>query len=210
MSLTTARAGRSGSSNGPREAAAAWRGGVWGAVAVACVMAPGTAFAQPGTVDFTISGTSTIRGWTCTAKGTVQTTPGAAGALAAPGFPTGVQRATVTVPHKAFACPNPEMLEHLHQAMQSDKFSEIVFTLEKYEAMGSQFQASGQMKILAATQPFSVPIALTATPAGVEVSGNTRLDMTTYGVTPPTVMLGMLRVGPQIRIEFKGLVPAAK
>ena len=30
--------------------------------------------------------------------------------------------------------------------------------------------------------------------------------MTTYGVEPPVVMLGMLKVGPQIRIEFKGLV----
>lgn len=177
---------------------------------MACVVAPITAWAQPGTVDFTISGTSTIRGWTCTAKGTVATTPGAAGAAAAPGFPTGVHRATLTVPHKAFACPNAEMLEHLHQAMQSDKFSEIVFTLEKYEAMGSQWQATGPMKILAATNPITVPLTLTPAPGGVEVSGSTRLDMTAYGVTPPTVMLGMMRVAPQIRIEFKGIVPAQK
>jgi hypothetical protein len=30
--------------------------------------------------------------------------------------------------------------------------------------------------------------------------------MTTYGVEPPVVMLGMLKVGPQIRIEFKGVL----
>lgn len=177
---------------------------------VAVLMAPATAMAQPGSVDFTISGTSTIRGWTCTAKGTVQTTPGTAGAVAAPGFPAGVQRATLTVPHKSFACPNAEMLEHLHESMQSDKFSEIVFTLEKYEAMGAQWQASGPMKILAATHPVTVPLTLTPAAGGVEVAGSTRLDMTAYGVTPPTVMLGMMRVAPQIRIEFKGVVPAAK
>jgi hypothetical protein len=30
--------------------------------------------------------------------------------------------------------------------------------------------------------------------------------MTDYGVEPPTVMLGMLRVRPQITIEFSGSV----
>jgi len=47
---------------------------------------------------------------------------------------------------------------------------------------------------------------VTASGAGVALEGNTRLDMTTYGVEPPVVMLGMLKVGPQIRIEFKGVV----
>lgn len=192
-----------------RTAGAASRAGST-VLVLAALLVPDAALAQPGSVDFTISGTSTIRGWTCNAKGTVVTTPGTVGAVAAPGFPSGVQRATVTVPHKAFTCPNPEMLEHLNQAMQSDKFSEIVFTLEKYEAMGSQWQASGQMKILASTQSVTVPLTLTPAAGGVEVAGSTRLDMTTYGVTPPTVMLGMLKVGPQIRIEFKGVVPAGK
>jgi hypothetical protein len=38
----------------------------------------------------------------------------------------------------------------------------------------------------------------------VEVEGNTRLDMMKFGIEPPVVMLGLLKVGPQIRIEFKG------
>ena len=40
----------------------------------------------------------------------------------------------------------------------------------------------------------------------VQVEGSTRLDMTKFGVEPPVVMLGLLTVGPQIRIEFKGVV----
>ena len=30
--------------------------------------------------------------------------------------------------------------------------------------------------------------------------------MTAYGVEPPVVMLGLLRVRPQIRIQFEGIV----
>ena len=40
----------------------------------------------------------------------------------------------------------------------------------------------------------------------MQIEGDTRLDMTKFGVEPPVVMLGMLKVGPQIRIELKGLV----
>jgi polyisoprenoid-binding protein YceI len=165
---------------------------------------PGLAAAQ-STVDFTISGTSTVRNWTCTAQGTVAVTPATAG-TAAPGFATGVQAATVTVPLKAFRCPNDEMTQHLNEAMHADKFPEIVYRLEKYEMAGSQAQASGTMTITGVSQPVSVPVTLTPSGTGVQIEGNTRLEFAAFKLEPPTVFLGMLKVGPQIRIAFKGVV----
>lgn len=165
-----------------------------------------SAAAQQPNVDFNVSGTSTIRGWTCSAKGIIAVTPGAGSSQAVPGFASGVQTATVTVPVKAFVCPNEEMTQHLLEAMKADKFSEIVYRLERYEMAGAQAHATGTMTITGVTQPVSFPVALKASAQGVQVEGNTRLDMTKFGVEPPTVMLGMLKVGPQIRIEFKGLV----
>jgi polyisoprenoid-binding protein YceI len=164
------------------------------------------AAAQQPNVDFNVSGTSTIRGWTCSARGVIAVTPAKGGAAAVPGFASGVQTATVTVPVKAFKCPNDEMTQHLLEAMKADKFPEIVYRLEKYDIAGAQAQATGTMTITGTSQPIAFPIALKAAGQGVQVEGNTRLDMTKYGVEPPVVMLGMLKVGPQIRIEFKGLV----
>lgn len=166
----------------------------------------GPASAQQPNVEFTISGTSTVRGWTCSASGVMAVTPGGGSSKPAPGFPNGVQAATATVPVKAFKCPNDEMTGHLMEAMKADKFSEIVYRLEKYEVAGSQAQATGTLTVLGVTQSISLPIALSATPQGVQIQGNTRLDMTKFGVEPPVVMLGLLKVGPQIRIEFKGLL----
>ena len=133
-------------------------------------------------------------------------TPGTGSSKPAPGFANGVQVATVTVPVKAFRCPNDEMTQHLLEAMKADKFSEIVYRLEKYDVAGGQAQATGTLTITGVTQPITVPIALKASDQGVQIEGNTRLDMTKFGVDPPVVMLGLLKVGPQIRIEFKGLV----
>jgi polyisoprenoid-binding protein YceI len=173
--------------------------------ALVVVRAPSASAQQPN-IDFKVSGTSTVRGWTCSASGVTAVTQGTGSSQPAPGFATGVQTATVTIPLKTFKCPNEEMTQHLLETMKADKFPEIVYRLERYEATGGQIQATGTMTITGVTQPIRFPVALKESAQGVQVEGNTSLDMTKYGVQPPVVMLGMLKVGPQIRIEFKGLV----
>lgn len=162
------------------------------------------AAAQESTVEFTVSGTSTVRGWTCAVRGTPEVTPGSS--TPAPGFDAGVQSATLTVQVADFECPDEEMTEHLFESMKPDEFAEITFELESYEASGAGAQASGALTIHDVTMPVSFPISLTPSGAGVEIAGEVRLDMTEYGVEPPVVMLGLLRVRPDIRIEFSGLV----
>jgi polyisoprenoid-binding protein YceI len=134
----------------------------------------------------------------------VTVTPGKGAAV--PGFAKGVETATVTVPLKAFICPNDEMRQHLLEAMKAEKFPEIVYRLEKYEVSPAAIQAIGAMTITGVTQPLSFPVALKPSPQGVQIEGNTRLEFKTFNLDPPVVFLGMLKVGPQIRIEFKGIV----
>lgn len=176
------------------------------AVIAVCAASHATGAAAQSTIDFTVTGTSTVRGWTCAAQGVMALTGGSASSAPVPGIDGGIPTATVTVPLKAFKCPNDEMTEHLNQAMKSDKFSEISFKLEKYELAAGKGQASGSMTIVGNTQPIVVPVTLRPAAGGVEIEGDTRLDMTKYGVEPPVVMLGLMKVGPQIRIQFKGKV----
>jgi hypothetical protein len=167
--------------------------------------------AQPGAppqpnVDFSVSGTSTVRSWTCTVKGVLKVTPGA-GSPPVPGLTGGVQAATLTVPVRAFKCPNDEMTQHLLEAMKPEQHSEITYRMERYVVSGRQGEATGAVTINGVTAPLSVPLTLEESAQGLQVAGTTRLDMTKFGVAPPVVMLGLLKVGPQIRIEFKGVVP---
>ena len=164
-----------------------------------------SAAAQQTNVEFNVSGTSTVRSWTCTVKGVLAVTPGS-GALAAPGFPNGVQTATLTVPVISFTCPEQEMRQHLMDVMKPDKFPTIVYRLEKYDVSGARAQTKGTITIGGVTAPAEFSIALKTSPEGVQIDGNTRIDMTKFGIDPPVVMLGLLKVGPQVRIEFKGVV----
>lgn len=174
------------------------------AVAVGLALLAGSGAAAQSAVEFTVSGTSTVRGWTCSVDGTAEVTPGSSTPV--PGFDAGVQSATLTVPVADFDCPDEEMTEHLFEAMKPEEFAEITFQLESYEASGGGAQASGALTIQAVTQAVTFPIALTPSGAGVEIAGEVRLDMTEYGVEPPVVMLGLMRVRPDIRIEFSGVV----
>lgn len=162
--------------------------------------------AQQSSIDFSVSGTSTIRGWTCTVAGVVDLTPGNGSIQAVPYFADGVQAATLRVPVNAFECPVEEMTEQLLEAMKADQFSEIVFRLEGYRVSDGQAEATGTITITDVTAPISVPIALEASGESLEIEGTTRLDMTDFGVEPPVLMFGGLQVRPQIRIGFQGVL----
>lgn len=177
---------------------------VTAAAAVLPLLSGSPAAAQTSRVDFTVSGTSTVRGWTCTVSGTARVTPGSS--TPAPGFAAGVQAAALTVPVGGFECPDETMTEHLLDAMKPDEFAEITFRLDGYEAAGGGAEARGALTIQGVSRPVSFPVALTPSAAGVEVAGELRLDMTEYGVEPPVVLLGLLRVAPEIRIQFEGRV----
>ncbi len=157
-----------------------------------------------GSVDFTVSGTSTVRGWTCEVTGSAEVTAGSGAAVR--GLADGVQAATLTVPVGDFVCPDEEMTEHLLEALRPDEFPEITFRLVRYEASGQGAATTGTLTILDATRGVSFPLSLTPSGSGVRIAGEVALDMTAYGVEPPVVMLGLMRVRPQIRIQFSGMI----
>ena len=162
------------------------------------------ASAQRSSVDFTVSGTSTVRGWTCSVTGSARVTAGSSTPVR--GLADGVQAATLTVPVEEFDCPDEEMIEHLLEALRVDEFPEITFRLEGYEANGQGAVTTGTLTMLDATEDVSFPLSLTPSGSGVQIDGELALDMTTYGVEPPVVMLGLLRVRPRIRIQFSGII----
>ena len=174
-----------------------------GIVGMALLQA-GPASAQRSSVDFTVSGTSTVRGWTCSVTGSARVTVGSSTPVR--GLDGGVQTATLSVPVDDFICPDEEMREHLLEAMRADEFPEITFRLEGYEANSQGTVNTGTLTILDATEEVSFPLSLTPSGSGVQIEGELALDMTTYGVEPPVVMLGLLRVRPRIRIQFSGII----
>lgn len=155
--------------------------------------------AQQGAVaEFTISGTSTVRNWSCPATGTVKILPGKT-AAAVPGFPNGIQTVTIAVPVTAIACEDKTMVEHVIDTLKANEFPEMVYTITGYTlAAGDTINATGTLKIFTVAKPLNLEMRL----RNNRVSGDTTIDLTEWTVVPPVIFQGLLKVGKDVRIRF--------
>ncbi len=163
--------------------------------------------AQSARAQFEVSGTSTVRGWSCPVEGAMEASPGQA-SDPLPGFPSGLQSVTVTVQVQEFECPEEQMNEHLLEAMEAPEHPEIVFELQEYSVTDDTAEASGSITIHGVTKPITLEIALVKSADGVRGVGQTEVDMTEFGVTPPSVWLGLLNVGEVVTIDFDAPLPS--
>ena len=127
-----------------------------------------------------------------------------------PGFPNGVSAVTVTVQVQEFECPEEEMNEHLQEAMEASAHPEIVVELQEYSLADGTAEASGTITIHGVTRPIALEIELVDSPDGVRGVGEAEIDMTEFGVTPPSVFLGLMNVGEVVTIEFDALLPSSE
>jgi hypothetical protein len=166
--------------------------------------------AQPAAQDvaphFTISGTSTVRAWSCPAQGVSKITPGKS-SPPVPVFPHCVQTVAVTVAVKAIECEDKEMNDHLREALKEKLYPAIVYQLEQYTLTGNNAaKTTGKLTITGVTRPVSFEVKLSPSPQGVRAVGETSIDMTQFKVTPPDLWLGMLKVGKDVRVRFDAVL----
>ncbi|MBZ5559986.1 MAG: YceI family protein [Acidobacteriia bacterium] len=154
------------------------------------------------TATVTISGTSTVRNWSCPVEAAVKVTPGKPGA-AVPGFPDGLQMVAFTVPVKAIECDNDTMNDHLRTALKEKTYPQIAYKMKQYTMAGNNAaKVDGQLTIAGVTRPVSFDVRLTPSANGIRSQGETNIDMTQFAVTPPKVFLGQLVVGKMVRVKF--------
>jgi hypothetical protein len=164
---------------------------------------PATAADSDGTVR--VEGTATIYGdWSCEGRATVNATSGKA-LEPVPGFPGGVQTTMVTVSVHAIECGDNTMNKHLRKALKEKDHPEIQFQTDKYtlENDGGAVKAFGELTIAGVSNPVELDAELTALPdGGVRIVGKVDIRMKEYGVKPPSLLFGTLKVRQDVTIEF--------
>ena len=165
--------------------------------------------AQSARAQYEVSGTSTVRGWSCPVEGAMEATPGQS-LDPLPGFPSGLNSVKVTVQVYEFECPEEEMNEHLQEAMEASEYPEIIFKLQQYSMAGETAKASGTITIHGVTKSIRFEIELVESSGGVRGVGQTKINITEFGVTPPSVWLGLLNVGEVVTIKFDAPLPSSE
>jgi polyisoprenoid-binding protein YceI len=156
-----------------------------------------------------VDGGSTVRSWSCEAGTLNAQVTGAAGAtLALSEVAQAVQAVQLVVPTARLDCDNDTMNDHMWSALNKDRHPEIRFRMESYTASPAnsgtvQLQMRGTLELHGQTHPISLAASATEAPGGaLRVTGVHEMNMTQWGVRPPRLMLGTLRVHEDVQVHF--------
>jgi polyisoprenoid-binding protein YceI len=175
--------------------------GAWVSSQVAVALTPAS------TLSF--AGTSTVKDWKCSAPVMTASIDAAASDVAAKVLAGEkvVRTVRLTIPAGKLDCKNGTMNGHMYKALNTTAQPTIVFTLSSYELTGAPTARTGTMlgtlSINGTEQAVSLPVIFEDAGNGsLRVKGEHKLQMTKYGVKPPTLMLGTMKVGDAVTVAF--------
>ena len=155
-----------------------------------------------------VTGTSTVRGYECAAGVVDATVAAGAGAEAAVlAGQKAVTAVSVTIPSAQLDCDNGTMNEHMHKALNVSQHEEIRFRLSSYEltpgAGATTARLSGTLELNGTSKEISVDANVSDAGGALKVNGTHQLLMSEYGIRPPRLMLGTLRVHDPVVVHFE-------
>ncbi|MBU3741706.1 MAG: YceI family protein [Candidatus Kapabacteria bacterium] len=101
-----------------------------------------------------------------------------------------------------------DMDEKIYEALKTDANQFITFTLSKVKSMtkkGNEYilETSGKLTIAGKSNEVDMTVKATVDANGnVTFKGEKKLLMTSFGMTPPKAMLGMIKAGDEIKLDF--------
>lgn len=157
-----------------------------------------------------VDGTSTVRDYTCkatTLQGSI------AAAVPAPALEIGsldgaIRSVDVTVPVQALECGNGTMNGHLRNALKATEHPAVHFRLSQYDVTPSgesvgTVKLVGTLSIAGEEKPVTLDASVSCEGNGqVRVKGSKEILMSEYGVKPPTLMMGTLKVKDRVVVNF--------
>ena len=156
-----------------------------------------------------IAGTSTVRAFQCQA-GAFEAKLGSAGSNAVSAILAGekaVSDVVVTVPAEKLDCRNGTMNEHMRKALKVAQFPTITFRVGSYDlvkvADGVNVTLNGTLTLGGVEKPITVNATAKPGENGtLLVSGTREVRMTEFGLKPPTLMLGTMKVDERVKVGF--------
>ncbi|WP_458627166.1 YceI family protein [Winogradskyella sp. PC D3.3] len=110
----------------------------------------------------------------------------------------------LTLPNIEFNCGGKAINKDFNKLLNTEEFPEIVLKLKEISRVKPDddvVTATIEITISNIVRSYKIPIAITNRD-DLHVSGVMPLDISDFSLTPPTKMLGMVKVSPKIEIHF--------
>jgi polyisoprenoid-binding protein YceI len=106
----------------------------------------------------------------------------------------------------------------MYKALKTDKNPVVTYEMTSSALMANSdiakgklnFQTKGRLTIAGTSKEIAMPVTLQLKGNAVEISGKTPLQMTNFGMKPPTAMLGTIKSGNDVTVEFRWIVKQKK
>jgi polyisoprenoid-binding protein YceI len=113
----------------------------------------------------------------------------------------------IDIPAAKLDCSNGKMNDHMLKALQAEKHPTISFRLGSYELArsGAQMQVllNGTLTMGGVEKPAAITALATEGPNGtLRVAGSYTVDMKQFGLTPPSLMMGTMKVNQNVKVAF--------
>ena len=155
-----------------------------------------------------VEGTSTVRSFKCEA-GVVQAdvlaeAPGAVSAVM--DGQKAVSTVRVTIPAAQLDCRNGTMNGHMLKALKAKDNPMIEFALSSYDIAksdaGMNGTLTGTLTLGGVPRTITLDAVATEESGALRVRGTHQLMMTEFGLTPPSLMLGTMKVNEKVTVGF--------
>lgn len=156
---------------------------------------------KENSVKITLSGTSTIHEWDMLST---------EGAFSGKLEKNGINDVAFVVPVKSLVSGKSAMDRNTYQAMNAEKYPNIVFTSDRIETLSGNAEVKGKLIINNVMQEVLIPMTVTKEEGGYILQGFTQINMRSFKVEPPLFMMGAVKTGEVVSVKFIISVVEAK
>jgi polyisoprenoid-binding protein YceI len=99
-----------------------------------------------------------------------------------------------------------------HETLKADKFPNITYSVSKISSVqqnGNEttITLNGSLSIGGTSKPTDLIVKMKVLPNGdIEIKGTRKILMSNYGIKPPSFMLGALKVGDEVSLDFTAVL----
>lgn len=149
-----------------------------------------------------VAGKSTVKDFRCTAKTLDANIVSPATEPAKVEIAKLVSAASVAIAVEQLDCANGTMNEHMRKALNAKQFSRIEFKMSSYDIVKNDVTVKGLLTINGQEQAVALVGKAADEEGMVRTSATAQIDMTKWGVKPPSLMMGTMKVKPVVTIGY--------
>lgn len=112
----------------------------------------------------------------------------------------------VVIPVATLTSPKEGIDKNMHKALKAQEHPEIRFRVTEVQEAAEGYRAIGLLTIAGVEKEVALDLQVQRKGDTLGVTGTTSLVMTTFGVTPPKAMMGMIKTDPKIQIRVELLL----